>query len=101
RLEIPAARVNRLQDLETDPHLRSVDFFQPLQSAAGHHYRFARNPVRLQRSQVPPTMPPRLGEHTREVLAQAGLSPAAIDALLQTDAARQAGALPVSSKDSA
>ncbi|MFY3066735.1 CaiB/BaiF CoA transferase family protein [Achromobacter xylosoxidans] len=101
RLEIPAARVNRLQDLETDPHLRSVDFFQPLQSAAGHHYRFARNPVRLQRSQVPPTMPPRLGEHTREVLAQAGLAPAAIDALLQTDAARQAGALPVSSKDSA
>ena len=90
RLQIPAAPVNRLEDLETDPHLASVDFFVPLESASGSHYRFPRNPVRLQHSHVPPAMPPRLGEHTRNVLAEAGLSPAAVDALLDTGAARQA-----------
>ncbi|MBR8657581.1 CoA transferase [Achromobacter sp. Marseille-Q0513] len=94
RLEIPAAPINRLQDLETDPHLRSVDFFQPLQSAAGSQYRFPRNPVRMQRSQVPAAMPPRLGEHTRDVLLQAGLDTAAVDALLQSGAARQADDAP-------
>ena len=88
RLEIPAAPVNRLEDLEQDPHLRSVDFFVPLTSAAGHHYRFTRNPVRLQRSHVPPAMPPRLGEHTRQVLQQAGLSPQRIEELLASGSAR-------------
>lgn len=87
RLEIPAARINRLQDLEHDPHLQSVDFFVPLESACGSRYRFVRNPVRMQHSQVPPAMPPRLGEHTREVLRQAGLDDARIDALLETGAA--------------
>jgi len=87
RLEIPAAPVNRLEDLEEDPHLRSVDFFVPLQSAAGHRYRFARSPVRLQRSHVAPAMPPRLGEHTRQVLSQAGLDPALIERLLASGAA--------------
>jgi crotonobetainyl-CoA:carnitine CoA-transferase CaiB-like acyl-CoA transferase len=90
RLEIPAAPVNRLQDLETDPHLQSVDFFVPLESASGSQYRFPRNPVRLQQSQVPPAMPPRLGEHTLAVLRQAGLAEADIAALLRTGAARDA-----------
>ncbi|MNN97774.1 hypothetical protein D3C81_2170040 [compost metagenome] len=64
----------------------------PLESASGSHYRFPRNPVRLQHSHVPPAMPPRLGEHTRNVLAEAGIAPAQVDALLGTGAARQAGA---------
>lgn len=87
RLEIPAAPVNRLDELEDDPHLRSVDFFVPLQSAAGHRYRFVRSPVRLQDSKVPAAMPPRLGEHTRQVLSQAGLDPALVERLLASGAA--------------
>lgn len=102
RLEIPAAPVNRLQDLETDPHLQSVDFFVPLQSASGARYRFPRNPVRLQASSVPATMPPRLGEHTLDVLRQAGLDDAQIRALLETGAAHGAPfPTPEHSKDSA
>jgi len=34
---------------------------------------------------------PRLGEHTREVLGEAGLSAAQIDALIASGAARAAG----------
>jgi crotonobetainyl-CoA:carnitine CoA-transferase CaiB-like acyl-CoA transferase len=90
RLEIPAAPINRLQDLESDPHLQSVDFFVPLESASGSRYRFPRNPVRLQHSHVPAAMPPRLGEHTRDVLRQAGLDEALIAELLETGAARDA-----------
>lgn len=96
RLEIPAAPVNRLEDLEQDPHLRSVDFFVPLQSAAGHRYQFVRNPVRLQHSHVPPTIPPRLGEHTRQVLRQAGLDPDHIARLLSSGAAHDAATAPAS-----
>lgn len=99
RLEIPAAPVNRLEDLEHDPHLRSVDFFVPLQSAAGKRYRFARNPVRLQRSQVAPAMPPRLGEHTRQVLRQAGLEPERVEALLASGAAREPAAPSLSTQE--
>ena len=95
RLEIPAAPVNRLQDLETDPHLRSVDFFVALESASGSRYRFPRNPVRLQHSHVPATMPPRLGEHTRDVLREAGLDEAHISALLEAGAARDALSPPI------
>lgn len=95
RLEIPAAPVNRIQDLETDPHLQSVDFFVPLESASGSRYRFPRNPVRLQHSQVQATMPPRLGEHTLEVLRQAGLDEARISTLLDTGAARAAHSAPI------
>jgi len=91
-LEIPAAPVNRLEDLENDPHLASVGFFPELQSEAGHRYRVVRNPVRMQRSEVPPAMPPRLGQHTRQVLREAGLDDARIDAMLASGAARDGGA---------
>lgn len=82
RLEIPAARMNRLEDLEHDPHLHAVGLFQDLEDETGRAYRFTRNPVRLSDSKVPPVLPPRLGEHTREVLAEAGLTADAIERLL-------------------
>ncbi|MOA66823.1 hypothetical protein D3C78_1937180 [compost metagenome] len=67
----------------------------PLESASGSRYRFPRNPVRLQRSQVPPAMPPRLGEHTRDVLREAGLDEAHISTLLEAGAARDALSTPL------
>ena len=64
------------------PHLQAVGFFEELADEAGNRYRFTRNPVRLSDSEVPPALPPRLGEHTREVLAEAGLPADAIDRLV-------------------
>lgn len=72
-LDIPAAPVNRLEDLETDPHLQQVDFFTEV-ADEGHTYRFTRNPVRMRHGDIPPTMPPKLGADTEEVLRSAGVS---------------------------
>jgi crotonobetainyl-CoA:carnitine CoA-transferase CaiB-like acyl-CoA transferase len=82
RLDIPFAPINRLQDLEDDPHLRAVDFFFTLPGADGQPYRFTRAPVRLGDSQVPPQTPPRLGQHTAEVLSGLGLAPEVLAQLL-------------------
>ena len=75
RLAIPSAPVNRLGDLESDPHLQAVGMFATLASGGDWDMRFARNPVRHSDSYVEPRMPPRLGEHSAEVLAEIGLTP--------------------------
>lgn len=80
--EIPAARVNTLNELEQDPHLQSAGFFAEL-TDQGHRYRFTNNPIRLSNSQVPLKMPPRLGEHTREILDRLGYGPEQIDHLCE------------------
>ena len=73
-LGIPCARVNGLEELETDPHLRAVGMFGVLPTGADWDFRFARSPVRLAESIVAPVRPPRLGEHNAEVLDQLALS---------------------------
>jgi crotonobetainyl-CoA:carnitine CoA-transferase CaiB-like acyl-CoA transferase len=88
RLEIPAAPVNRLEDMEHDPHLKAVGLFPTVHGDDGSACRLVRNPVRLADSEVPMRMPPSLGEHTLEVLAEAGLDADAIRRLVGSGAAR-------------
>ena len=73
RLGIPCARINGLEDLEADPHLHAVGMFGTLPTDAEWDYRFVRSPIRLTASEVSPVRPPRLGEHTAEILAELGL----------------------------
>ena len=89
RLDIPAAPLNRLVDLEADPHLMQSGFFQSVHDPAMGELRMPGAPLRFEGGAPTPTVPPRLGEHTVEVLAGAGLDRAAIDALLQSGAASQ------------
>ncbi|MBB1653136.1 MULTISPECIES: CaiB/BaiF CoA transferase family protein [Delftia] len=74
RLEIPAAPVARMDDLPADPHLQATEFFVPLQDAAMGTVHLPRSSVRMDGRQAPMGMPPRLGEHTAALLAQAGWS---------------------------
>lgn len=81
--EIAAGPVNRIEDLHSDPHLNAVGFFQQHEhptegtlEAAGTGFRLDREALTVRRPQ------PNLGEHGREVLAEAGLSDAEIDAAL-------------------
>ncbi|MFD0666221.1 CaiB/BaiF CoA transferase family protein [Ramlibacter sp. MAHUQ-53] len=88
RLEIPAAPVNELADLKDDPHLRATGFFEEMPSAGGT-LRFTGVPVRFDGRRPPVGLPPHLGEHTREALAEAGATEDQIAAWLASGAIRQ------------
>ena len=87
---VPAMRVNSLEDLVADPHLQATGFWHevahPTEGALltpGFPVAFRATPVDVTRRHAP-----RLGEHTREVLGEAGMSAADIDALVAAGAAR-------------
>lgn len=88
--DIPMARVNDLEALETDPHLASVGFWQTLEHPTEGRLRFPAHPLGL--AQSPPSirrMAPHLGEHTREVLAEYGFGDAEISSLIDGQVAVQ------------
>jgi crotonobetainyl-CoA:carnitine CoA-transferase CaiB-like acyl-CoA transferase len=79
---VPTIVVNTLEDLVSDPHLTAVDFWQEMDHPTEGKLRMARSPLNF--SATPTEIkrhPPRLGEHSREVLAEAGLSDSEIDAM--------------------
>ncbi len=81
-LSIPAVKMNRLDDLQDDPHFKEVDFFARYEHPDAGGYFALRPPVRF--GQTPSNIrrhPPRLGEQTEEVLKEAGLSDEEIAAL--------------------
>lgn len=71
-LSIPAVKMNRLDDLIEDPHLDAVGLFEAYQHPEAGPYVSMRPPVKF--SATPSNIrrhPPRLGEHTEELLAEA------------------------------
>lgn len=89
RLDVPAARYNSIDDLLTDPHLEDVGFFQSEDHPSEGRIRRSRRANKFSGGERPvETHAPRLGEHTREVLAEAGYATPEIDALLAAGAAR-------------
>jgi len=72
-LSIPVVKTNTLDDLNTEPHLAAVGFFETYEHPEVGRYRAIRPPVKF--SKTPANIrrhPPRLGEHTAEILAEAG-----------------------------
>jgi crotonobetainyl-CoA:carnitine CoA-transferase CaiB-like acyl-CoA transferase len=70
-LQIPVVKMNRLDDLPTDPHLEAVGLFERYEHPQAGAYVGLRPPVTY--SATPANVrlhPPRLGEHTDEVLAE-------------------------------
>lgn len=83
-LDIPHAKVNRLDDLLTDPHLADVGFFEPNGTGLA---RATRQPVLYPGYETQPDrVAPGLGAHNTEVAELLGYDAAGIDAL------REAGA---------
>lgn len=89
RLDIPAAKVNRLSELQEDPHLSATGYFVTLQDAAMGGIVMPGAPVKFDSRTPMPSLPPRLGQHTVEILQEAGLEQVEIDKLLETGAAIQ------------
>lgn len=73
RLEIPASKMNRLEDLQADEHLVTTGFFETIEDPAMGTLRFPGVPVQIDGRRLPVRMAPRLGEHTEEVLASIGV----------------------------
>lgn len=88
--DIPMSAVNEIDDMLEHPHLKSVDFWQLLEHPTEGTLRMASNPIGLKRT--PPSirrLPPRLGEHTREVLREFEYLAGEIDTLVNEGVARQ------------
>ena len=83
RVDIPYTQARTLEDLLDDPHLRAVGFFRTYEHPSegtmvetGLPSTWSATPLSIRRPA------PRLGEHTREVLGEAGLPVAEIDVLV-------------------
>ena len=88
RLDVPAARYNSIDDLLTDPHLADVGFFQPEDHPSEGRIRRTKLANTFSGgAREDETHAPRTGEHTREVLSEAGYAAPEIDALLAARAA--------------
>lgn len=88
RLQIPAAPVFTLPDLLDDAQLAHQGFWTTLSDPAGN-LRYPGVPIRFDGERPGQSYPPRLGEHTRAVLTEAGFSDADIAALIASRATRE------------
>ncbi|KPK07302.1 MAG: acetyl-CoA acetyltransferase [Betaproteobacteria bacterium SG8_39] len=89
--DIPVQRMNSIDDIVRDPHLAAIGYFETVEHPSEGRLRSMKVPSEWSESTPGYRRhAPRLGEHTREVLAEAGLGEAAIDALLASGAARAA-----------
>ena len=88
---VPLIVVNRLEDLVNDPHLVATGFWQFQDHPTEGRLRMPKFPVNF--GSTPADIrrhAPRLGEHTEEVLREAGVSAEAIAALTANGAAMTA-----------
>ena len=91
RRNIPGMIVNSLESLLRDPHLEATGFWQIMEHPTEGTLRlpgipaaYSKTPASIRR------LPPRLGEHSVEILREAGLGAPEIDALLASGATRGA-----------
>ena len=73
KYEIPHGLVNKLEDLKDDPHLKELNFFRPYNhptegalEVPDSAFRFNRESLPVRRHQ------PKLGEHSNDILKEAG-----------------------------
>ncbi len=79
RIDIPVAPMNSVQDVVNDPHLTAGGFFTFEDHPSEGVVRCMRTPTSWSDSSPDPQRPaPRLGEHSSEVLREAGYSDAEI-----------------------
>jgi crotonobetainyl-CoA:carnitine CoA-transferase CaiB-like acyl-CoA transferase len=72
-LSVPVIKANRLEDLESDPHLAAVGFFERYHEPQIGPYKHIRPPVKF--SKTPASIhrhAPRLGEHNAEIMQEVG-----------------------------
>jgi crotonobetainyl-CoA:carnitine CoA-transferase CaiB-like acyl-CoA transferase len=82
--------MNSLDDIVADPHLKAIGYLESVEHPTEGRIRTLAVPSEW--SESPPEYrrhAPSLGEHTREVLGEAGFSSNQIDALVAAGAAKE------------
>jgi crotonobetainyl-CoA:carnitine CoA-transferase CaiB-like acyl-CoA transferase len=86
--DIPVQRMNSLADIVADPHLAATGFFRTLEHPSEGRIRSMAVPSEWSESAPEYRRhAPRLGEHTREVLGEAGYVSEEIERLISSGAA--------------
>jgi crotonobetainyl-CoA:carnitine CoA-transferase CaiB-like acyl-CoA transferase len=87
---VPAAAARTPGDLPQDPRLRELEMFTTLHMHDGTPFYTTQRYARFSRTQEQATFtPPGVGEHSRQVLVEAGVSDGDIDALLAAGVLKQ------------
>lgn len=90
--DIPCGPINQLEDLFDDPHLVSSGFFRAEVHPSEGPLRVTRHPLDFDGMDEAASRPaPRIGQHNRDILAEAGLSGAEIDRLEASGALGKTG----------
>ncbi len=89
---VPINRVNTLEELADDPHLKATGFWQFVDHPSEGRLRTTAFPVNFSATPAEATRrhAPRLGEHTRELLESLGYAEERIAAMLASGAAAAA-----------
>ncbi len=88
--DIPCGPVNSLESLFDDPHLSATGFFQDHDHPTEGPLKITRHPLAFAAEQEPEVHAPSIGEQSREILSEAGLSQTEIDALIASGTVRNA-----------
>jgi len=85
--KVPVNVVNSLEDLFHDPHLEAVDFWQSFEHPTegqlkmpGFPSKFSKTPASIRKHA------PKLGEHSKEILAEAGIDEETINKMVHSKA---------------
>lgn len=88
RADVPFMPMHTLESLLDDPHLRATGFFRLEDHPSEGRIRSMRSPISWKNNTMTTPKPaPRLGQHTRSVLAELGYTPEQVEAMLQAGAA--------------
>ena len=86
-IDVPHTAFAKLSEIEEQPHLKAVGMFPEIDHPTEGKIRQARPPARFSASPAGiHRLPPRLGEHSKEVLREAGFDEAEIDRLIAAKA---------------
>ena len=80
---MPCGQVRTVAEAVADPQVAARQMFFGFDDPELDGFKVLGNPIKLSdHTDVPTRRPPKLGEHTREVLREAGYADADIDALV-------------------
>jgi crotonobetainyl-CoA:carnitine CoA-transferase CaiB-like acyl-CoA transferase len=89
KADIPVQRMNSLDDIVADPHLAAIGYLKSVEHPTEGRIKTLAVPSEWSESTPEYRRhAPRLGEHTREVLEEAGYSAERIDSMVKSGAAR-------------